>query len=106
MSLASSGKSDPQVIVSQGYDDKGFTTFYTFAAGATALPKSYDSRGFLVTPAPTQAIPSPSAQANVLENNAVESARSPAPSASAAFRSFVVSSGALLAAFFGAIFLL
>lgn len=101
---ASSGGSE-QVIT--GYDDKGFTTIYTVPAGVTAQAKSYDSKGFLVTAAPTTT-PSAraAAQANLEENAVVSSGAPPVPSASSdssALRLLVNGGLVLLAAFVGVV---
>lgn len=55
------------------YDQQGFATLVTVAAGASVLPKSYDWRGFLITDAPSAPATTSTALANVLENNAVNS---------------------------------
>ncbi|KAF2478160.1 uncharacterized protein BDR25DRAFT_338805 [Lindgomyces ingoldianus] len=98
---ASSGGSE--VIMTTAYDQQGFTTVYAIPAGITTMPKSYDSRGFLVT----QATATPSSSANVLENNQIQSSSvAPVPSASSA-HSFIVNAGlVLLAALFGVFFTL
>jgi hypothetical protein len=57
------------------YDQQGFATLVTVAAGASALPKSYDWRGFLITDAPSAPATTSTALANVLENNAVNSTK-------------------------------
>ncbi|ORY11836.1 concanavalin A-like lectin/glucanase domain-containing protein [Clohesyomyces aquaticus] len=98
--LASSGGSE----VITAYDQQGFTTVYTVPAGITAMPKSYDSRGFLVT----QPTSTPSSSANVLEANKVQSSSSvpPVPTASSARPLLVNASLVLLAALFGVLCIL
>ncbi|KAK5008316.1 transglycosylase, partial [Cryomyces antarcticus] len=48
---ASSLASGPEVVTS--YDQRGFPTLVTVVPGASTLPKSWDSRGFLITVAAT-----------------------------------------------------
>ncbi|KAF2195750.1 glycoside hydrolase family 16 protein [Zopfia rhizophila CBS 207.26] len=100
--LASSGGSE----VITAYDQKGFTTLITVAAGVTVPPKSYDDRGFQITDAPAQS--TSTAEANFLENNEVKSSTvPPVPRASSsAYQLLVNSSLVLIAAFFGVICIL
>jgi hypothetical protein len=79
------------------YNQQGFTTVFTVAAGASAAP-SYDSKGFAVTSATAQ----PTATATALENNKLES-DSASPTVSSAYRLLVNSGLALLAASIGAL---
>ncbi|OCL03827.1 glycoside hydrolase family 16 protein [Glonium stellatum] len=69
--LVSSTAGGSEVITT--YDQQGFTTLVTVAAGALTRPKSYDWRGFLITDAPSTPTASATALANVLENHAVNS---------------------------------
>ncbi|KAF2640047.1 hypothetical protein P280DRAFT_401497, partial [Massarina eburnea CBS 473.64] len=85
-----------QVITT--YDDKGFTTVYTVAAGRPTL---YDSKGFPVTTASSSSV---SANANVAENNVVATTPGvslPASTTSNAFRLLVNGGLVLLAASVG-----
>jgi hypothetical protein len=89
-SAAKPSSADVQVITT--YDDKGFTTVYTEAAGASATAKSFDSKGFPITAAPSSATAKASAG---LQENGV----SPAPTASSGADRPIFNAGlALLAA--------
>jgi beta-glucanase (GH16 family) len=66
---ASSSAGASKVITA--YDDQGFTSLRTVPAGYTPAPKSYDWRGFLITPSAPAA--TPSSLTDVLEKNAVAS---------------------------------
>jgi hypothetical protein len=82
------------------YDDKGFTTVYTEAAGASATAKSFDSKGFPITAAPSSATARASSG---LQENGV----APAPTASSSAPRSIFNAGlALLAASFGVLFVI
>ncbi|KAJ4303401.1 transglycosylase [Kalmusia sp. IMI 367209] len=83
--------------------EQGFSTVYTAPAGTSSEPKSFDSKGFLITSAPSA--PTASTSTKVLANNAVESSGvPPVPSASDALRLPVSPFLAvLLAAFIGVV---
>jgi len=86
-----SATADVQVITT--YDDKGFTTVYTAPVGASATAKSFDSKGFPITAAPSS--PTAGATANLQENNVAPTA------SSSAFRPFFNCGLVLLAASVG-----
>ena len=51
--LASSGPVDSGSEIITQYNQQGFPTVVTVPAGWSTIPKSYDSQGFLITPAPS-----------------------------------------------------
>jgi hypothetical protein len=101
--LESSSDSENEQVIT-AYDQKGFTTVYTVAAGASAQTKSFDSQGFLITAAPTQAAPTSGVAANAVQKGAEESKVPPVPTAdSSGYRLLVESGFVFLAALLSAI---